>query len=42
MSARPLIPGFVYRVRYHGVSRIIIASNPVDAILKVMDEQGAS
>lgn len=39
MSAKPLIPGFVYLVKIQGVRRIIIAGNPVDAISKVLDER---
>lgn len=42
MSATPLIPGYVYRVRIQGVGRIVIADNPVDAILKILDEQAQS
>ncbi len=39
MSATPIIPGFLYRVRHQGISRIVIADNPVEAILKILDEQ---
>jgi hypothetical protein len=38
MSARPIIAGRLYRVRHAGQTLNVIAANPWDALLIVLDQ----
>ena len=40
MSARPLIPGRLYRVRGAGLDLSVLASHPCDAICAVLNMIG--
>lgn len=36
MSATPIVPGLLYRVRFQGTSRAVFARNPIDALCIVL------
>lgn len=41
MFAVPVIPGYIYRVKHHGTSTIVLACNGADAIVQILDLMGA-
>jgi len=41
MSARPIVPGRLYRVRGRGFDLVVFAAHPCDAICAVLDLLGA-
>jgi hypothetical protein len=41
MSAIPVVPGFMYQVRFQGQLHIVFATNPVDALCIVLEQLGA-
>lgn len=41
MSAIPVVPGFMYQVRFQGQLHFVFATNPVDALCSIIDLQEA-